>query len=221
LRQPHPTDPRRALLTTGQWLAHWLATRLRPRPATLRGYHQHIDQHLVPHLGGILLRELCLDDVQSAFAILARIRTRYGRARAAATLHRIRATLRVALNAAMRRGLIDTNPARHVELPPVSRPKAVVWTPARVAHWRATGDHPIVAVWTAHQSAQLQILRWSALLPLDGAATVWQRLRFGGVGRDLVVRPHGPNLKPCQGFDSITGSDIICRFRSSINHFEL
>jgi hypothetical protein len=63
LRPPHPADPHRALLTTGQSLQHWLATRLRPRAATLRSYHQHIHQHLIPHLGGILLRELCLDDV--------------------------------------------------------------------------------------------------------------------------------------------------------------
>ena len=167
LRPPHPADPSRQQLTTGQWLAHWLATRLRPRPATLRSYHQHIHQHLIPHLGGILLRELCLDDVQTTFAILARTRTRYGRPRAAATLHRIRATLRIALNAAMRRGLIDTNPARYVELPPASRPKAVVWTQARVAHWRATGDHPTVAVWTAHQSAQfLHHIRQHRLYPL-------------------------------------------------------
>jgi hypothetical protein len=67
----------------------------------------------------------------------------------------------------MRRGLIDTNPARHVELPPAARPKAVVWTPARVAHWRATGDHPIVAVWTAHQSAHfLHHIRQHRLYPL-------------------------------------------------------
>jgi hypothetical protein len=145
LRPPHPGDPSRELLTTGQWLAHWLATRLRPRPATLRSYHQHIHQHLIPHLGGIVLGELCLDDVRSTFAILARTPTRYGRARAASTLHRIRATLRVALNAAMRRGLIETNPARYLELAPASRPRAVVWTPARLAHWRATGDRPRVA----------------------------------------------------------------------------
>ncbi len=167
LRPPHPADPHRALLTTGQWLQHWLATRLRPRPATLRSYHQHIHQHLVPHLGGILLRELCLDDVQTTFAALARTPTRYGKAGAAATLHRIRATLRVALNAALRRGLIDTNPARYLELPPASRPKAVVWTPPRVAHWRATGEHPTVAVWTVAQTAQfLHHIRRHRLYPL-------------------------------------------------------
>jgi len=51
LHPPHPADPHRVLLTTRQWLAHWLATRLRPRPATLRSYHQHIQQHFIPHLG--------------------------------------------------------------------------------------------------------------------------------------------------------------------------
>ncbi|MGH3973817.1 MAG: tyrosine-type recombinase/integrase [Pseudonocardiaceae bacterium] len=105
--------------------------------------------------------------MQTTFAILARTPTRYGRARAASTLHCIRATLRVALNAAMRRGLIEANPARYLELPPASRPKVVVWTPARVAHWRATGEHPTVAVWTVHQTAQfLHHIRQHRLYPL-------------------------------------------------------
>lgn len=88
------------------------------------------------------------------FALLARTPTRSGGRRAGSTLHRIRATLRVALNAALRHDLIDTNPARFVELPPANRPKAVVWTEARVAQWRATGEHPPVAVWTAEQTAR-------------------------------------------------------------------
>jgi integrase len=71
-----------------------------------------------------------------------------------ATLARIRATLRAALNTAIRHGLITGNPARHVELPPARRPHAVVWTASRVAHWRATGERPPVAVWTAAQTAQ-------------------------------------------------------------------
>jgi integrase len=73
----------------------------------------------------------------------------------------------VALNAAMRHGLIEANPARYLELPPTSRPKAVVWTQARVAHWRATGEHPTVAVWTANQTARfLHHIRQHRLYPL-------------------------------------------------------
>jgi integrase len=43
----------------------------------------------------------------------------------------------------------------------------VVWTQPRVAHWRATGDHPTVAVWTAVQTAQfLHHIRQHRLYPL-------------------------------------------------------
>ena len=69
-----------------------------------------------------------------------------------ASLARIRATLRAALNAALRQGLVGMNPACRVEMPPARRPKAVVWTSARVQEWQRTGQRP--AVWTAGQTAQ-------------------------------------------------------------------
>src|SRR5712692_3152716 len=72
----------------------------------------------------------------------------------AAMLNRIRATLRAALNAAVRRGLITGNLASRAELPRARRPRAVVWTPGRVEHWQRTGERPPVAVWTAAQTAQ-------------------------------------------------------------------
>src|SRR5437762_2332589 len=69
------------------------------------------------------------------------------------TLHRIRATLRAALNAAVREGLRPDNPARHVELPGPRRPHAQVWTDQQITAWRKQGQRPIVAVWTAQQLA--------------------------------------------------------------------
>ncbi|MEU8798599.1 hypothetical protein [Spirillospora sp. NPDC048819] len=49
---------------------------------------------------------------------------------------------------------VEENPASLVALPPTRRPRAVVWTAARVQHWRKTGERPAVAVWTAAQTAQ-------------------------------------------------------------------
>jgi len=70
------------------------------------------------------------------------------------------AVLHAALNGAIRRGLITSNPAHWVELPAGRRPKAVVWTEPRVAHWRATGIRPPVAVWTpTHTAAFLTHVR--------------------------------------------------------------
>ncbi|WP_432114052.1 site-specific integrase [Streptomyces sp. S1] len=69
-----------------------------------------------------------------------------------ATMHAIRRTLRAALNAAIREQLITFNPAAHVELTPYSRPKGLLWTDERVAHWRATGAVPSpVMVWSPAQ----------------------------------------------------------------------
>lgn len=41
-----------------------------------------------------------------------------------------------------------------IELPSGRRPRAVVWTAARVTHWRATGERPTAAVWTPEQTAE-------------------------------------------------------------------
>jgi integrase len=69
------------------------------------------------------------------------------------TLHRIRATLRSALNAAIRDGLLRDNPARFVELPTPRRPQPQVWTEHGVDAWRRGEPRPSVAVWTARQLA--------------------------------------------------------------------
>jgi site-specific recombinase XerD len=87
------------------------------------------------------------------FATLGATDTRFDRPPTPATLHRIRATLRSALNAAIRDGLLRDNPARHVELPTPRRPQPQVWTEHRVDAWRRGDVRPSVAVWTARQLA--------------------------------------------------------------------
>jgi len=71
-----------------------------------------------------------------------------------ATLRRIHATLRAALNAAVRAGLISVNPGRWPELPKAARPRPQVWTPALTERWQRDGWRPAVGVWTAAQTAQ-------------------------------------------------------------------
>ncbi|MGW4505802.1 tyrosine-type recombinase/integrase [Streptomyces sp. NPDC004436] len=71
----------------------------------------------------------------------------------AATLHRINATLSSFLNSGIKRLEYQTNWASLIELPPVKRPKPLVWTPERVAHWQRTGEKPgPVMVWTPEQA---------------------------------------------------------------------
>jgi len=154
LRSPRPGDRASQVLTTGDWLAQWLASRTSPATSTIRGYAAHVRLYLAPYLGRVLLAELSAAHVQAMFTAISRQHQAAGSPVTAATLHRVRATLRAALNAAIRAGLIAGNPASRAELPRTRRPRAMIWMPERVEHWRRTGEHPPVAVWTAEQTAQ-------------------------------------------------------------------
>ncbi|SED65293.1 Phage integrase family protein [Streptomyces sp. 2112.2] len=73
----------------------------------------------------------------------------------AATMHRINATLSSFLGSGIKRGDYMTNWAAMVELPPIKRPKALVWTLERVAEWKRTGVKPSpVMVWTPEQTGE-------------------------------------------------------------------
>jgi len=141
-------------LSTGEWLGRWLASRVSLRASTARSYAAHIRGYLVPYLGGIPLAALTAGDVQAMFAAVTRDETALGRPVSAATLHRIHATLRAALNGAVRAGLISANPGRFPELPRAAKPRPQVWTPALTERWRAEGWRPAVGVWTSVQTAQ-------------------------------------------------------------------
>lgn len=141
-------------VTVGGWLRSWLAARTSPASSTLRGYASHIRLYLDPYLGRMPLAQLTVGQVQTMFTAIIRQHEALGTPVSASTLNRIRATLRVALNSAIRQGLISDNPARGVELPGPRRPRAVVWTQARIEHWKATGERPAVAVWTAASTAE-------------------------------------------------------------------
>jgi integrase len=140
-------------LRTGEWLERWLASRVSLRVSTSRGYAAHVRGYLIPYLGGISLAEVSPADVQAMFTAIIRGDAALGRPVSAATLRRIHATLRAALNGAVRAGLIAANPGRWPELPAVARPRPQVWTPALTERWEREGWRPVVGVWTAGQTA--------------------------------------------------------------------
>jgi site-specific recombinase XerD len=105
------------------------------RPSTVHSYRDHIERYLIPSLGRITLADLTPRRLRAAFDLLARLRTRQGTPVAASTVDRILATLRSALNAAVREGLIAGNPLAQVRITRPVRPHPVIWTDERVAAW--------------------------------------------------------------------------------------
>ncbi|MGP3685698.1 site-specific integrase [Streptomyces sp. IBSNAI002] len=64
-------------------------------------------------------------------------------------------TLSGAMKHAVNTKVLSENPCEHVNLPKYEAPEPLVWTDARVARWRATGEVPgSVMVWTPEQTGE-------------------------------------------------------------------
>ena len=168
--------------TVARWLRHWLSTLpLQVRPSTAAGYRAHAEEHLIPYLGRHTLARLTVGHLEAMFADIAAHSTRDGQPVTAATLQRIRATLRRALNVAVREQLLEVNPARLVLLPRPVRHRPLPWSPARVAAWRRSGEHPKVAVWTP-----LQLARFLATVREDWLFALWWLAALRGPRRGEI-----------------------------------
>ncbi|WP_017624705.1 tyrosine-type recombinase/integrase [Nocardiopsis chromatogenes] len=159
--------------TVAEWLTEWLETKTRLAPATRRSYSGHITNYLTPHLGRVRLDKLQVGHLQAMFEAIeehnthiracresddpkVRASVRGQRTVSLSSKHRIRATLRSALTAAIARPdlPVQVNAASHLQLPSCPRVKPMVWTPDRVARYNATGEVPSpVMVWTPEQAA--------------------------------------------------------------------
>jgi integrase len=161
------------LPTVGVYLDRWLPTRKKLKRGTRRSYANHIQLHLTPHLGHHRIDKLRATHISAMFDDIADRNYLVAECRASrdqktrdkvkgmrhvgpASMHRIRATLRKALNDAIRVDrYITINEAALVELPPERAPKPLVWTAARVKEWKDTGEIPSkVMVWTPVQTGE-------------------------------------------------------------------
>jgi integrase len=166
--------------TLAEYLTGWLADLEKTAGlagATITAYESHIRVHLIPHLGHLRIDELRPRHIRAMFAAITDHNQQIAEAHAsadpavratvcgvrqtsAATRHRIRATLRNALNHAIADELLTINAAAHVKTPE-HRGRPIVWTAERVAAWKTTGEIPgPVMVWTIDQT--IEFLRYTA-----------------------------------------------------------
>ncbi len=136
----------------GELLERWYKGKKALRESTARLYRQHLDNYLIPHLGEASVERLGAEHIADLFDLIDEWNAEIELARAekrrpvldgdvrkrsglvgAATQRRIFATLRAALNAAVRQRRITYNPCAGVELAPEHREPARVWSPAQVA----------------------------------------------------------------------------------------
>lgn len=103
-------------MTVADWMDSWLAGKQRTkRASTVRMYESHIRMYIRPVIGTLPLDRVNASHVDAVLA---------GVPGSAATKHRVLATLRGALNAAIKKRLITYNPCTGVELEPENPPEA-------------------------------------------------------------------------------------------------
>lgn len=148
-------------VTVAQWLEEWYAGKRAKKLSTRVKWRHHMDHYLIPLLGDLPRDRLRPEHISSMCDTIEEWNTEIAAARAEgrkpylpddtrqvhkpvgiSTQHLIVATLRNAYNVALRQGMVSWNPCLAVELPPVHRDPARVWSPEQVATFlrQAEGD---------------------------------------------------------------------------------
>jgi integrase len=125
--------------TLAAFLDAWLADAAqRVRPKTLRTYQDLLRLHVIPELGTTRLDRL------TAQQVAALLRAKHAAGLSPKTIAHVRATLRAALNQAVRWRLIGHNPAAAVDPPRVPRREVAVLTPEEARLVLDTAAKPYV-----------------------------------------------------------------------------
>jgi len=211
------TDDRN--MTLGAWLDTWLSESSERRaPKTMANYRGHVRDVWAPKLGHVRLRNLRRAHVEQVLQELAkpvngdRRRGNVGRrvsTRRPRTIDGYRRTLRAALAAAQRRGLIAMNPAqgRIDAIPQADDVEQLIWEPEdtarfleHVAEDRLSALYELAA-YTGLRRAELCGLRWSDL-DVDTA---------GLVVRQTLIEVSSKDIRPADRVCEICGAEHMGR----------
>jgi integrase len=183
-------------MTTGEWLDEWLAGKRGLRDGTRDGYRIVIESWLRPHLGEVMLDRLRAEHLAALLDYWASRNEEITTARAegrpvrpdpldvrrrvavidVATQRKVMKILGNALNAAVRRRLLDRNPLDFIELPKATRQPVLVWTPSQVVAFLSSTTHDrLHALW---QVALTAGLRRGELLNLTWADVDFENMRL-------------------------------------------
>ncbi len=182
--------PDHAGVTVAEFMAGWLAGKQRAKsPSTARGYEGHIRNYISPVIGDLPLERVSTEHVEKVLAAVPG---------SSATRHRVLATLRGGLNAAVKQRKIAFNPWAAIELEPENAPEARRWTPAEAARFFAhTADDAMgllfrVSTLCPSRRSEICGLRWCDWDDQDATFIVERvLLQLGG----KLVSKDGPKTR--------------------------
>lgn len=183
-------SPKAERLTVDAYLMRWLEDTAadRVRQGTYRSYRLHIERYLIPAFKGIRLRELSSTHVDAMLAALVR------KGLSPTTANRVRATLRTALEGAVRADLVVRNVAK---LSTVRRERPRRVSPPTRDELRSflryvqddrLGPLIEVAVYTGMRQGELLALTWDDIDLEQGVIQVSRRLTWEDGGEDQPAK---------------------------------
>lgn len=188
--------PESGRLTVGGWLTRWLETQKPPttKPKTYAAYEYQTRVHLMPAFGNRPLVKLQPQDVREF------MQSRADAGLAAKSIRHFRATLRAALNVAVKDGLIARNVAALAKPPQLEKEPLTVFTETEAAQFLALAKgHRLEALFTVAlalglREGEILGLRWQDIDLGAGALQVnhtLQRVKRPGEkkGRLELISP--------------------------------
>ena len=196
----------------GEYLDAWLTGKQSLRESTRQSYEVHVRRYLKPHLGDLPLVDLRPAHIEPMDRLIGAAGDQEGGVPlSVASVRRIHATLTSALNTAVRRGLVERNPAATVELPPVRRPRVATLSATDLGRFLASVEddplHPLYLLLglVGLCRGEAVALRWSDVDLNQGLLRVEQSAVK--VGRRAVIGPP----KSASGARTVALDDETCR----------
>lgn len=201
-------------VTVGEYLTDWLGSlgMAQLEAGTVSWYRSAVTRHIVPELGGVKLSKLSAVQIESFLAGKAASGRLDGSGGLGpASVRRLQVTLHKALDAAVRKGLLASNPADLADKPKIP-PRDVtesVWSPETMsAFLTATVQdrlHPLwhTACMTGLRRSELAGLQWPDI-DLDGGTLSVKRARTQVDGKPVVKGPKSAASRRVVDLDSET-----------------
>lgn len=203
----------------GEYLLEWVQVQDHLSESTRISYQGHIELYLIPHLGSVPLEDLSTDMIEAVYRHLLTVGL------AATTVRRINATLSSALSAAVREGVVATNPAQRVRSRKSNAFHARVWSVDQAAAFlrHAEGDD-LYLLWrlalvTGLRRGELLGLRACDIEPSTSSVTIRQN-RVVVSGRIVTKRPKTQRSRRIVVVDSVT-AELLATEKKAANDEDL
>ena len=211
-------------LTVGQYLLDWLGSlgMAQLEAATVSWYRSAAIRHIIPALGHVKLSKLSAVQVESFLAEKAEDGRLDGTGGLGpASVRRLQVTLHKALDAAVRKGMLPTNPVDHADRPkmPLRDVTEDVWTPEQInAFLSATETDRLSPIWrtacmTGLRRSELAGLQWGDLDLERGVLSV-KRARTHVDGKTITKGPKSAASRRTVDLDTETVA-VIKRWRAA------